>query len=1192
MKKYILLLLALSLIMGLVASTVFSYDLGNPGVDSRNEYSRVTLDGAQTIGTPGDPALPWFGVKLLIPLGTSATLIKVERSNPKTIDLVKAIAPIQQQYPFSYSGRITPDLPNPFIYSSDEGFPVVTDNGLRTEFLAGHSLAFTAVCPFEYHPLRSELVYYSRLTVTIESSPSEAAAAARRLLRQDGFITRQLLSSVDNGDAVPRYEERTTGNEYIIIHDAAKTAQWQPLKDIYTEKGYQVLMKSVQDITASVTGADTQEKIRNYLISMFPGNSLRYVLLAGDTDVIPHRGFTVNMGQGGESDSDIPADMYYNCLDGNWNTDNDANWGEMYESDFAPEFAIGRICYNNDTEIANQINKIMGYLIIPVETEVKSAFFAGEWLWEGPTWGGDYMDEMIGGSSTNGYTTVGVPTSWSITTLYDRTYGAADSWGAAQIQPMLSQGPNLVNHLGHSNTTYTMRLNNGQVTNNTITNNGTNHNFSIYFTQGCYSGSFDNRDTNPGSYVGDCITEKMTSIANSATGMIAHSRYGWGSQGSTDGASQYIHRQYMDAIFGENIHELGWTLVDSKIDNIPYINNQPVMYWVDYETNLFGDPALMIWTDTPQPIQAQLPPAWMIGVNNYQIQTNAPDASMRIKQGSTIIFEGTANGSGLINVSLLSPLTPGTYQMFINAPNHYSYQGTFQAVATQMPYIVCTSVAVNTPNNLIETEHTYSLNCTVKNVGMVNQANAGTMMLTSNSPNINVLSPALNFNALASGDSIVIANAFNIRVTGSYPDQTLALLGFNSSFDSFTSQSSGNLTLNAPVLSLSSYQIVNSGGQINPGDSPTVTVTLDNTGSGNCYSPMLLLMEDSPYFSLSASDVYFNQVDPGQTASTQNSFTINVSESAPDGEILSFNYVLISENDQEETGTISFNTGLMSYTFEPDFQNWATTTLQTGFVNQWHRSSNRNHTNGGGFSAKFGGTGATAYANSSYGALISPEMPLGVNSRLKYYQWIAAEQHTNPQYAWDGGNVEISVNNGPWTLITPVGGYPYVSYNNDASPFNAGTPIFSGTHDWQEITFELPQYSGTAKFRFVFGADGYVNAEGWYIDDVRLESDPVENNDPNQIQAVLKLIGNYPNPFNPATTISFSNTMPSDLDLSIYNLRGQLVKTLVNGMTASGSHSVIWNGTDDNNRQVSSGVYYYRLSSSGKVQTGKMLMIK
>jgi hypothetical protein len=107
----------------------------------------------------------------------------------------------------------------------------------------------------------------------------------------------------------------------------------------------------VADIIASSTGNDTQAKIRNFIIGFYASNPLRYVLLGGDTDVIPHRGFYVNLGTGSESDADIPADMYYSCLDGNWNYDNDNYWGEMPEADLAPEIAIGRICYNDDTEL-------------------------------------------------------------------------------------------------------------------------------------------------------------------------------------------------------------------------------------------------------------------------------------------------------------------------------------------------------------------------------------------------------------------------------------------------------------------------------------------------------------------------------------------------------------------------------------------------------------------------------------------------------------------------------------------------------------------------------------------------------------------------------------------------------------------------------------------------------------------------
>ncbi len=95
------------------------------------------------------------------------------------------------------------------------------------------------------------------------------------------------------------------------------------------------------------------------------------------------------------------------------------------------------------------------------------------------------------------------------------------------------------------------------------------------------------------------------------------------------------------------------------------------------------------------------------------------------------------------------------------------------------------------------------------------------------------------------------------------------------------------------------------------------------------------------------------------------------------------------------------------------------------------------------------------------------------------------------------------------------------------------------------------------------------------------------------------LLGNYPNPFNPETTISFSVTQTSSfVTLEIYNLKGQKVKTLECGeslsTTANGvGYSIIWNGTDDNNKLVTSGVYFYQLLLDGKsVATKKMLLMK
>ena len=98
----------------------------------------------------------------------------------------------------------------------------------------------------------------------------------------------------------------------------------------------------------------------------------------------------------------------------------------------------------------------------------------------------------------------------------------------------------------------------------------------------------------------------------------------------------------------------------------------------------------------------------------------------------------------------------------------------------------------------------------------------------------------------------------------------------------------------------------------------------------------------------------------------------------------------------------------------------------------------------------------------------------------------------------------------------------------------------------------------------------------------------------NHNNEVIKYkISNYPNPFNPVTTINYTLGKNADANISVYNLMGQKVRTLVNETKEKGDHSVVWNGKDDKNQSVASGVYFYRLSSDGKEEAkGKMLLIK
>ena len=101
-----------------------------------------------------------------------------------------------------------------------------------------------------------------------------------------------------------------------------------------------------------------------------------------------------------------------------------------------------------------------------------------------------------------------------------------------------------------------------------------------------------------------------------------------------------------------------------------------------------------------------------------------------------------------------------------------------------------------------------------------------------------------------------------------------------------------------------------------------------------------------------------------------------------------------------------------------------------------------------------------------------------------------------------------------------------------------------------------------------------------------------DSDDPQTPVLETALYGNYPNPFNPETIISYSLKEAGPVTIEVYNIKGQLVRTLVDETKHTGNHTVLWNGLDKNNRPVSSGVYFFRMRSGRFSSTRKMIMMK
>lgn len=171
---------------------------------------------------------------------------------------------------------------------------------------------------------------------------------------------------------------------------------------------------------------------------------------------------------------------------------------------------------------------------------------------------------------------------------------------------------------------------------------------------------------------------------------------------------------------------------------------------------------------------------------------------------------------------------------------------------------------------------------------------------------------------------------------------------------------------------------------------------------------------------------------------------------------------------------------------------------------------------------------------------------------------------------WQNGNL----NEDPLWLET--GDYPYYLQSN--SPC-----IDSGTLDLP-LGIELPQYDLAGNPR-IYGDTIDMGAYEW-------QGTGVEEPEIPQFSPFKTQISSYPNPFNPSTTIKLELAEAGKIELSIYNIKGQKVKTLLNCLTAPGTYKCNWNGKDDTGKAVSSGQYLVKLKQNGKETMSKIMLLK
>jgi len=509
-------------------------------------------------------------------------------------------------------------------------------------------------------------------------------------------------------------------------------------------------------------------------------------------------------------------------------------------------------------------------------------------------------------------------------------------------------------------------------------------------------------------------------------------------------------------------------------------------------------------------------------------------------------------------------------------------------------------------NGIIEFGETIELDVTLSNLGLSGATGVvGTAGVESGF--VTVVNGIVSFGDIGPESSAAGDAPFVLQIRSDIPDNEE--LGFTIALTDDPTSLDVDLVARAPgymigILDIDDVAGGNGDGIPNPGE--TVTFSLGITNTGGTDTPYLsgLLDSSTGYFDPDGTPRALGVIATG-AYQLETGFTVTINPACPDVH----SHYLVLQLDGPAPYRVylpfGFHVGqAFADQMEQGSASWTHYVGSGTFVDQWHLSTDRNHTPGGTDSWCHGESGGQ-YANLSYGVLQTALFDLPANSSLSFWHWIDAEvSGAYPDYCYDGGLLEISLDGGTsWSSLTPPGGYPYlVRVGGTPGPFAADTPVWSGSSDWSLVTIDLGDLaSSEASLRWAFGSDGSAVGEGWYVDDVLISSALPSDSPDNgaaDFHPILFAIG--PNPVtmsdSPAgdglVTIRYALPSEGQVNLSLYDTTGRLVRELASGAVPAGPHQIGWDGLDSHGTPVVSGTYYVRLLIDQEEKINRLTIIR
>lgn len=343
-----------------------------------------------------------------------------------------------------------------------------------------------------------------------------------------------------------------------------------------------------------------------------------------------------------------------------------------------------------------------------------------------------------------------------------------------------------------------------------------------------------------------------------------------------------------------------------------------------------------------------------------------------------------------------------------------------------------------------------------------------------------------------------------------------------------------------------------------------------------------ILQSLDPEIEITMNYVDFGTIAPGGSAWGYDGFGVYAPPGTPEDEVYGFLLNVFADGGYSKQLILDLPVGVgTSSDVESGTGNWNWDVVESGWQNNWHVSTARNHTPSGSQSFKCGDTGGGDYDNNLYASLATPLFNVPLNGAMTFWMWIDAQYFIDrnaAEFACDGGLLQYGRCE-TWIDLFPAGGYPYEIISGTTGPFEAGTEVFSGIAGWEEWTVIIPDsLAGPGQIRFVFGSDTWGTREGWYIDDIDITG-LTGIGDEEDLPVTGLSLQVWPNPFCGSITFSVTGVPEGPLLIEVYDLSGRLVASPEFG-SAIAERSLLWDGRGSNGIEIPAGVYLMKLSCS------------